>query len=464
MHGKVTIRGERMELKINLSFFRISLIFALLFTILGFTIAAKSFANTYPAKWSMYAMNSEHNPVYENGSNLDVNWTFGVPEAISSSMSKNDFKKKYFNPTTVRDIMGIPIGVSIVNGIVYAPCDDNNLYALNANTGKLIWKFDALNQLMGTPAVVHGIVYIGAGNSVFAYSQAKKFAYQNSNVIRGVDVSAFYALNAKTGKLIWEYHTKGEDMPTPVYYRNELIFGNGDGHIYCLNAKTGKLLWRIYISSFVSMSSAVRYKNIVLINGTHPNYFYAVNVNTGKLIWKVKPAHCFSSSSGDGSPAVSKNGIAVNQIEIPGLKAGTSSSEEIALNVKNGRILWTTILGSGAVPPRNKDAVPMIHKGIIYTGSPVTKKAYAVNLKTGKILWSKKIIRMKAAPVILGYKVYFPTGNGTIFVLNKDNGHIISKFNAHNGGYGPQDAVIIGKTMIIGTNFGWVNAIPLSKL
>ncbi len=453
-----------MKLKINLSFLRISFVLALLLAVLAFMMPSKSFADSYPANWTMYAMNSDHNPVYENGSNLDVYWTVGVPGAISARMSKRAFKERYFNPTTVRDLMGIPIGASVVKGVVYVPSDNDYLYALNAKTGKLIWKFNALNQLMGTPVVAHGIVYIGAGNSVFAYSHAIKFAEPHSHVIRGVDVSAYYALNAKTGKLIWEYHTKGEDMPTPVYYHNKLVFGNGDGHIYGLNARTGKLLWKIYIRSFVSMSSATRYKNIILTNGTHPNHFYAVNANTGKLIWTVAPAHCFSSSSGDGSPAVSKRGIEVNQIEIPGLTAGTSRSEEIALNARNGHIIWKKILGSGTVPPRNKDAVPMIHKGIIYTGSPVTKKAYAINLKTGKILWSKKLIRMKAAPVLLGYKVYFPTGNGTIFVLNKNNGHIISKYNAHNGGYGPQDAVIIGKTMIIGTNFGWVNAIPLSAL
>ena len=453
-----------MKFKINLSFVRISFVFALFFALMVFIMPSKSFANIYPKNWSMYAMNSNHNPVYENGSNLDVHWKFGVPGAISGSISKIFFKERYFNSTIVRDIMGIPIGVSVVNGIIYVPSDNDYLYALNAKTGKISWKFNALNQLMGTPVVANGIVYIGAGNSVFAYSQAIKFAKPNSHIIRGVDVSAYYALNAKTGKLVWEYHTKGENMPTPVYYNNKLIFGNGDGYIYGLNATNGKLLWKIYIKSFVSMSSATRYKNIVLLNGTHPNYFYAVNADTGKLLWKVKPANCFSSSSGDGSPAVSKSGIIVNQIEIPGLKAGTSRSEEIALKVSNGHIIWKKILGFGTIPPRNKDAVPMIYNGIIYTGSPVTEKAYAINLKTGKILWSKKLVRMKAAPTLLGYRVYFPTGNGTIFVLNKNNGDIISKYNAHDGGYGPQDAVIIGNTMIIGTNFGWINAIPLSSL
>ena len=453
-----------MKSKINLSFLRIFSILVLMFISITFIMPSKSFAGDYPANWTMYAMNSDHNPVYENGSNLNVYWTVGVPGAIPSNMSIHAIKKKYINVTTVRDLLGIPIGVSVANGIVYVPSDNDYLYALNAKTGKPVWQFNALNQLMGTPVIDNGIVYIGAGNSVFAYSHAIKFAIHSSHVIRGVDVSAYYALNARTGKLIWEYHTKGENMPTPAYYNNELIFGNGDGHIYGLNASTGKLLWKTYVRSFISMSSAARYKNIIIMGGTHPNYLYAVNANTGKIIWKLKPAHVFSSSMGDGSPAVSKSGIVVAQIELQGLTSRTSRSEELGVNVHNGRIIWSTILGSGKIPPRNKDAVPMIHKGIIYTGSPVTKKGYAINLKTGHILWSKKLIRMKAAPVILGYKVYFPTGNGTIFVLNKNNGNIISKYNAHNGGYGPQDAVIIGKTMIIGTNFGWINAIPLSAL
>ena len=64
-----------MKFKINLSFLRVSLVFALLFAVLTFMMPSKSYANTYPANWTMYAMNSDHNPVYENGSNLDVSWT-----------------------------------------------------------------------------------------------------------------------------------------------------------------------------------------------------------------------------------------------------------------------------------------------------------------------------------------------------------------------------------------------------
>jgi outer membrane protein assembly factor BamB len=54
-------------------------------------------------------------------------------------MSIRAIKKRYINVTTVRDLLGIPIGVSVVNGIVYVPSDNDYLYALNVKTGKPVW-------------------------------------------------------------------------------------------------------------------------------------------------------------------------------------------------------------------------------------------------------------------------------------------------------------------------------------
>ncbi len=426
----------------------------------------------YPSSWHMYALNPGHAATFNKSGEkaAAVSWKFGVKNAIPLSMPVSEIKKKYVGITNVRDLIGIPIGVAVVKGVVFAPNDNGYVYAINAANGQLIWKANVLNQIMSTPIVANTpkgeLVYVGGGNSVFAYSHAVKFGVPGAQVIRGVDVSGVYALNAKNGRLVWAYHTKGEDMPTGIYYKNKFIFGNGDGHIYALDAAAGKLLWRVYIKSFVSMSSAVRYHNFIIMGGTHPNYLYAVNANTGKLAWKVMPPKVFSSSMGDGSPAVSvKNGIVVIQIERKAPGVYRSSSVEIGLNAKNGKILWSTNLGEGIVPPRNKDAVPMIYKGVIYTGSPVTATAYALDVKTGRILWRTPLhVRMKAAPSIQGQDLFFPVGNGKIFVVNKANGKIIHIYVSGNGGFGPQNAVIVDHTMFIGSNFGWVYAIPTSKI
>lgn len=420
-----------------------------------------------PHSWPVYGFDSAHNATFA-GRGRGVHWVFRVPGAIPPQMGKPAVKKVYVTVTAVRDLVGIPVGVSVVDGIVYIPDDNGFVYAVDARTGHLLWAFNALNQIMTTPIVAgHGpgrLVYVGGGNSNFSYTQAIKFAHKKQAVVRGTDISGIYALGATSGKLVWVYHTTGEDMPTPAYVGGTLVFGNGDGHIYGLNAATGRLQWTVRIQSFVSMSSAARYGDLVIVAGTHPNAIYAVDAKTGQLIWRTAPPQVFSSSMGDCAPA-QHNGIVVTQYEqrIPGTPR--VRSVELALNAQTGDILWRTILGSGAVPPRNKDGVPMIAGDTVYTGSPVTATAYALHLQNGRVLWRTPLkVKMKAAPSVSGRYVFYPAGNGTIFVLNRRTGVLINAYRTHHGGFGPQNAVIVDKTLMIGSNFGWMYAWPVTTL
>lgn len=440
-------------------------------------LAASSYAvaaldapgSAYPQAWPMYGLNPAHDATYNEsqGTADSISWKFSVPDAVPLTATPAEVKKKYISITAVRDLVGIPVGVSVVDGVVYVPNDNGHLYALNATNGKLLWEFNALNQIMTTPIVAQTtkgtLVYVGGGNADFAYSEAVKFAVPGSQVIRGTGISGIYALDAKTGKPVWAYHTQGQDMPTPVYYKQKILFGNGDGHVYALDAETGRLLWKTEIKSFVSMSSATLAGNRVIMAGTHPDSVYAVDADTGKLAWKTQPENVFSSSMGDCAPAAS-DGVVVTQIETTTSKPGFAGSEELGIDAATGRILWKTSLGVGKVPPRNKDAVPMIKAGVVYTGSPVTNTAYALELKTGKVLWSRPLSRMKAAPSVDGQYVFFPVADGTIFVLDRKNGEVINAYKSGNGGFGPQNAVIVNHTLYIGTNFGWVYAIPTREL
>jgi len=424
-----------------------------------------------PHSWPMYGLNSAHDARYKlpaGSSAQSVDWVFRVPGAVPPDMKKADIKKAYVSITAVRDIVGIPIGVSVVDSTVYVPDDNGYVYAVDAGNGHLKWEFNALNEIMTTPLVAgqgsKKLVYVGGGNSNFSYTQAVKFGVKGSPVVRGTDISGIYALHAHTGKLAWVYHTKGEDMPTPVIDHGMLVFGGGDGHIYGLNAASGHLKWRVPIKSFVSMSSGTTYHHLVIMAGTHPNALYAVNAQTGKLVWRTAPQAVFSSSMGDCAPAQAR-GIVVTQFERKAPGKHRAKSVEMALDAKTGKILWQTTLGVGGVPPRNKDAVPMIVGGTIYTGSPVTATAYAVNLKTGRILWHTPLkVKMKAAPSVSGTHVIYPVGNGAIFVLNRKTGAVQARYMTHHGGFGPQNGVVIGQTFLIGSNYGWLYALPIKTL
>ncbi|HEX7324408.1 MAG TPA: PQQ-binding-like beta-propeller repeat protein [Rhodanobacteraceae bacterium] len=419
-----------------------------------------------PDAWTMYALTPGHNAYYASDFPA-VSWHFTVPGASQARGNA------LLDPTVVRDLVGFGVGVALVAGTVYADNNDGWLYALAARTGKLRWRFHAFNQLMGTPVVatVDGrrMVFVGAGNSVFAYSEAVKFGVGNARVTRGNGVSALYALDAATGRKVWAFPTRGEDMPTPVLVDGRVLFGNGDGHVYALDAATGKLAWKTDIRSFVSMSSATLDRNagVVVMGGTHPSRIYGLDAATGKLLWSVAPPGVFSSSAGDGTWA-SAGGRVIGQIETQdaaGAKAGTSASEELAIDVRSGRIVWSTQLGSGKTPPRNKDAVPTVVDGVVYTGSPVTHVEYALDAVTGKVLWQRRLdASMKAAPTVVGDSLVQPTASGAIVTLDRRTGAVTHTLNLREGGYGPQNAIVVGRTLVIGSNAGVLQALPLRQL
>ena len=52
---------------------------------------------------------------------------------------------------------------AVANGVVYVGADDGNVYALNASTGAKLWSFDTgCDVRHSSPAVANGVVYVGS--------------------------------------------------------------------------------------------------------------------------------------------------------------------------------------------------------------------------------------------------------------------------------------------------------------
>ncbi len=59
-----------------------------------------------------------------------------------------------------------------------------------------------------------------------------------------VDDHTVHALDAATGKKLWRYTAGGRVDSAPTFYRGTVIFGSRDGYVYCLTADKGELAWR----------------------------------------------------------------------------------------------------------------------------------------------------------------------------------------------------------------------------
>jgi len=62
--------------------------------------------------------------------------------------------------------------------------------------------------------------------------------------IASVNEHTVYALDAKSGEIVWKFTAGGRIDSSPTLYKGSLLFGCADGRAYCLRASDGALAWR----------------------------------------------------------------------------------------------------------------------------------------------------------------------------------------------------------------------------
>src|SRR5579862_6734293 len=169
---------------------------------------------------------------------------------------------------------------AVEDGEVYIGSGDHNVYALDARTGRLRWKFTTGNVVHASPAVSNGVVYIGSWDRYF------------------------YAIDAQSGMVRWKFLT-GDD--TTIYNQvgiagsatianGTVYFGCRDSHLYALDAATGALRWvHDDHGSWVIGTPAV-VGNSVAFTTSDEKKFYVLDAATGKDGYSV-PYGMFAFSS-----------------------------------------------------------------------------------------------------------------------------------------------------------------------
>jgi outer membrane protein assembly factor BamB len=141
--------------------------------------------------------------------------------ALDADTGQEKWRYKAGEDLFIHNQQGFQSSAAVVDGVVYTGCRDGHVYALDASTGRKRWDYMTnLSWVNATPAVRDGVVYTGTSDS-----------------------SRFFALDAKTGRLRFNFSAKGAVFSSPALAGDLVYFGASNGRLFALEAKTGKLAW-----------------------------------------------------------------------------------------------------------------------------------------------------------------------------------------------------------------------------
>ncbi len=108
----------------------------------------------------------------------------------------------------------------------------------------------------------------------------------HGRVFVGSSDQGLYALRADDGQKLWRFETLGFVQSAPLYDANEdvLYFGSNDGALYKVDAKNGALLWRFMTNAEVSRRPVLDGGTLFFTNAN--DTVLAIAPDTGKLIWQ----------------------------------------------------------------------------------------------------------------------------------------------------------------------------------
>lgn len=184
------------------------------------------------------------------------------------------------NPDNRVQIASIPT-ISASESVVAAGFTDGMLYALDAQSGKAIWEFNT--STLRSPNT--------RPSSPLAILVTDKMVHVDSYRTFGGDV--IYALDIENGEIKWHFNFEGTDFTRMRFDSGIFYIVKKEGFLQAINSDDGRVLWKIKTEGSptkLEISDGILYFGTSGQEGlgTDFAYLYAVNSQTGKTKWKFK--------------------------------------------------------------------------------------------------------------------------------------------------------------------------------
>jgi PQQ-dependent dehydrogenase (methanol/ethanol family) len=220
----------------------------------------------------------------------------------------------------------------VVDGVLYVTSAWSKVFAFNAKTGKLLWKFDP--KVPGATGIKGCCDVVNRGVAAW-----------KGRIYLGAYDGRLIALDAKTGRQAWSVQTADPDRAytitgVPRIANGKVFIGNGGaeigvrGYVSAYDAQSGKLLWRFYT---VPGDPSRPYENDAMRR--------AASTWTGDLYWKFGGGTAWDGMAFDPTTNLVYFGTAngtpwVAEVRSPGGGDNLYTNCIIAVDADTGRYAW----------------------------------------------------------------------------------------------------------------------------
>lgn len=382
--------------------------------------AAKTVAPTAGGEWGQHHGDAAHT---------------GVAPALSAPK-----QLAWVHNTKGWFLTGSPV---ISKGVVYAGTRDENgegksaVHAVDLKTGKTRWVAPIASSVHGSVAVADGKVFVPS--------------------LRGV----MYALDAATGKELWRYTPEAAPEPYnqrtygyysvtvadgKVFWPYQTRFGKArEGLLAALDMKTGKAVWESPMSgSTMSDGTAAVADGKVFVGNETADQVLAYDLKTGKRLWTGKAE---LGGWQDGVPTADDGRVYIG-----------SGNGIIARNAETGQKMWSfrsphaSLVSSNSTP-----SAPAVKDDIVYMGFP-SGAVTALDAVTGEVVWDTLLPGelykggIHSSPVVAGNVVLVGSNNGSFYALDRRTGKVV--FEHEIGSWVAAGPAVSGNTVVVGAYDG----------
>lgn len=208
-----------------------------------------------------------------------------------------------------------------------------------------------------------------------------------------------------------------------------VFINSDDGVVHALNAATGKLIWQQKVDNVRMDASPVVADGLVIVSTSSAAGMYAFDALTGALRWKqtLSTGPVFSAKVADKTIYV-----------LASHKAFWEANEQnfttlYALDLSSGSVKWSFQAGKqtvmGALSNMDENC-PLLAGSTVYFGGS-DGLLYAVDASKGTLKWSySSNAPFYTSPVWLNKTVYAGDANGSLLAINDSTGSL--KWKIHD--------------------------------